>query len=216
MAPVKVYGAYYSTCTMRVLTTLYEKEAEYELVPIDLTKGEHKQPEFLARQPFGQIPVLDDGEIEIFESRAIFRHLALKFKEQGNELFGPTPNDRSKIDSYIEAEQANFNPPISAIVYEKVWAPMYGRTTDEARVAENQEKLGKVLDVYEKILASRPYLAGEEFTLADLSHMPYSHYTINVAKAGQEFESRPNVKAWIDRLFARPSWAKILELQPKH
>jgi glutathione S-transferase len=50
-----------------------QKNVPYELKVVDLSKGAHKQPDFLAKQPFGQIPVLVDGDVEIFESRAIAR-----------------------------------------------------------------------------------------------------------------------------------------------
>ncbi|KAF5186855.1 Glutathione s-transferase [Thalictrum thalictroides] len=63
---LKVYGAGMSTCTARVLTVLLEKEAEYELVPINLAVGEHKQPAYLAKHPFGQIPVLEDDDLTLF------------------------------------------------------------------------------------------------------------------------------------------------------
>ena len=55
---VKLYGMPLSTCTRRVATVLKEKNVPYELVPIDLSKGEHKKPEFTSLQPFGQVPVL--------------------------------------------------------------------------------------------------------------------------------------------------------------
>jgi len=57
MAPVTIYGMNFSTCTRRVITTLEEKNVPYELVVVDLSKGAHKQPEHLARQPFGQFPL---------------------------------------------------------------------------------------------------------------------------------------------------------------
>ncbi len=76
---IKVYGINMSTCTRRVLVTLIEMGLPHELVLVDLMKGEHKQPPHLARQPFGQVPVLEDVDgFQIFESRAIIRYLAKK------------------------------------------------------------------------------------------------------------------------------------------
>eukprot|EP00249_Psilotum_nudum_P002357 c15349_g2_i1 orf=83-298(+) len=67
-----VYGIAASTCTGRVLATIFEKGvADYAIQKVDLSTGEHKKPEFLALQPFGVIPVLKDGDLTIFESRAI-------------------------------------------------------------------------------------------------------------------------------------------------
>ncbi|RZC93540.1 hypothetical protein C5167_007353 [Papaver somniferum] len=72
---LKLYGFPMSSPTACVMTCLAEKEVEYELVNVDLSKGEHKFPAYLAKNPFGQIPVLEDGSVtlfgEIFDSLAI-------------------------------------------------------------------------------------------------------------------------------------------------
>ena len=72
---MKVYGFPGSTCTRKVLMTLHEKNCPYAFIPVDLGKGEHKQPEHLARQPFGVVPVLDHDGFVLYESRAIIRYL---------------------------------------------------------------------------------------------------------------------------------------------
>ncbi|GBG73427.1 hypothetical protein CBR_g16143 [Chara braunii] len=64
----KVYGLPISTCTRRILTVLEEVGADYTLEQLNLAKGEHKQPKFLALQPFGQIPVLEHSDLCIFEA----------------------------------------------------------------------------------------------------------------------------------------------------
>src|SRR3989338_3083513 len=82
----KIYGIPNSTCVQRVLTTLKEKNLDYELINIDLSKGEHKSASFLEKQPFGVIPVLQDDDFLIYESRAICRYLEAKHKNQGTQL----------------------------------------------------------------------------------------------------------------------------------
>lgn len=65
--------------------------------------------------------------------------------------------------------------------------------------------------MYEVQLAKQPYLAGEHFTLADLSHLPYTAYLVHVAGVTEPIYSRPHVKAWWDRISSRPSWQKVWE-----
>lgn len=72
---LQLHGAPYSTCTQRVLFAAYELGLEVNLVMVDLMKGEHKQPGHLEKQPFGQIPFLVDGDVHLYESRAIIRYL---------------------------------------------------------------------------------------------------------------------------------------------
>ncbi|KAJ9696452.1 hypothetical protein PVL29_008602 [Vitis rotundifolia] len=81
---LKLHGIPMSTCTTRVLTCLHEKGLDFELVPVNLFAGEHKQPPFLAKNPFGQIPVLEDGDLTLFGKSSVltfnhFPHNSLKF-----------------------------------------------------------------------------------------------------------------------------------------
>lgn len=209
MAIVKVYGLAMSTCTRRVLAVLEEKNVPYELVVVDLMKGEHKQPDFIAKQPFGQIPVLEDGDVRIFESRAIARYIVNKWGSQGTDLVGKDDKAKAATDAWVEVESNHFHGPASTIVFEKMFKGAFGAgPADEALVAAEVEKLNKVLDVYESILSKQPYLAGQEFSLADLSHLPYSEYLHKVGIT-EPFEKRPAVQAWWQRISARPSWKKL-------
>ncbi|KAK8966176.1 Glutathione S-transferase 3 [Platanthera guangdongensis] len=63
---LKLYGLPVSTCTGRVVAVIEELGLEYELVPVDLSAGEHKRPAFMERNPFGQIPALKDGDLVLF------------------------------------------------------------------------------------------------------------------------------------------------------
>lgn len=84
---IKLYGMEMSTCTRRVRCVLEEMGLPYEIVLVDLAKGEHKQPAHLAIQPFGQVPVLEDTDgTTIFESRAIMRYLVKKYPTEGNKI----------------------------------------------------------------------------------------------------------------------------------
>ncbi|KAL3683353.1 hypothetical protein R1sor_001375 [Riccia sorocarpa] len=209
---IKIYGGAKSTCTGRVLITLFEKEVDYELVEIDLSKGEHKSPEFLKHQPFGQIPYVVHEGLELYESRAIARSVAEWYAKQGSALYGSTAHEKAQVEQWLEVEAQNYNPAISSLVFQLVFAPWFGKTTDEAVVAAQTAKLESVLDIYEKRLSEKKYLAGDFFSLADLSHITYSYYFIKIAGKGAIYDSRPHVKAWIDGIFARPSTQKWLKL----
>jgi glutathione S-transferase len=213
---VVVHGAAYSTCTQRLLTTLAELNVEdYKLESVDLSKGAHKSPAFLKLQPFGQVPAMQDGDITIFESRAIARYLAEKYAGQGTALLGTTPKEKALVNQWWEVESQNFNPAASQIVYQKVFAPMFGAPCDEAVVAAQTAKLEKVLDVYEAHLAKSKFLAGDSFTLADLSHLPYTNMLVNAAGKADLFTSRPHVSAWWTAISQRPTFQKVLAMQ-KH
>ncbi|KAJ0627027.1 putative glutathione transferase [Helianthus annuus] len=63
---VKVYGPIQAACPQRVLACLFEFGVDFELITVDLDSNEHKQPDFLQKQPFGQVPVVEDGEFRLF------------------------------------------------------------------------------------------------------------------------------------------------------
>ncbi|MES6669710.1 glutathione S-transferase N-terminal domain-containing protein, partial [Cutibacterium acnes] len=168
---IKVYGSPVSTCTGRVVACIEELDLEYELVPVDLTTGEHKRAPHIDRNPFGQIPALEDGKVVLFESRVITRYLARQYgKGKGGHLLKEeSPAEAAAVDQWIEVEAQHFNGPISTIVFQILFLPVFfGGKTDEAVVAAEVEKLGKVLDVYEARLSKTKYLAGEKYSLADL------------------------------------------------
>ena len=121
---LKLYGNPHSTCTQRVLTVLHELSIPHELVVIDFAKGEHKAPAFLAVQPFGQVPYIDDDGFKLFESRAIARYLALKYGGIGKII--PDPSDVQKTALFEQAlcvELANFDPLASGVALELVYKP---------------------------------------------------------------------------------------------
>lgn len=68
-----------------------------------------------------------------------------------------------------------------------------------------------MLDVYEALLSTRPYLAGSEFSLADLSHLPYTQYLLNAGVTAPFLDGRrPHVKAWWERCSGRHAWQQVL------
>ncbi|KAK7333728.1 hypothetical protein VNO80_30505 [Phaseolus coccineus] len=112
---VKVYGPDYAT-TKVVLVCLIEKEVEFETVHVDGFKGEQKQPEYLKLQPFGLFPVVQDGDYVLYESRAILRYFAEKYKNQGTNLLGKTIEDRGLVEQWLDVEAHNYTPPIYNLV----------------------------------------------------------------------------------------------------
>jgi glutathione S-transferase len=188
-----LFGSPMSTCTKRVAMVLHETNTPFKFVHVDLMKGGHKAPDYVAKQPFGQVPYIvraprtilddevssdparqdDDGFI-LYESRAIARYIAAKAKSP----LLPT-GDARKAALFEQAESievSNFTPSASGITFQRVVVPRMGRSTDEALVAELAKTLEAKLAGYEAILAKQKYLAGDEITLADLSHLPHGAF----------------------------------------
>ncbi|XP_015973367.1 glutathione S-transferase F9 [Arachis duranensis] len=208
---VKLYGP---TCasSKRALVCLIEKEVEFEVVPVDVSKGEHKDPEFLKLQPFGVVPVIQDGDYTLYESRAIMRYYAEKYKSQGTELLGKIIEERGIVEQWVEVEANNFHPWAYKLAIHVLFSSIIGITPDPKIIEESEANLSKVLDIYEERLSKSKYLGGDFFSLADISPLPFIDYIVN--NMGREYliKDRKNVSAWWDAISNRPSWKKVLEL----
>ncbi|KAI0701450.1 glutathione S-transferase C-terminal-like protein [Cerioporus squamosus] len=207
---LKLYGIQQSTCTKRVRIVLEELNVPYELVVVDYLNGEHKSPEFVAIQPFGQIPYLDDDGFKLYESRAIARYLALKYGGIGKLI--PDPSDYEKTALFEQAasvELCDFDAIVSPLAYESLYKPMFGERTDKAIVERLTATLKAKVAVYDTILGKSKYLAGDELTLADLFHLPYGSLLAKQNIDFLESDEYPNVARWWKDISSRASWNKV-------
>ena len=199
---MKIFGSPGSTCTRKVLMTLNETATPYDLVLVDLAKAEHKQPAHLARQPFGQIPVLEDGGFQMYESRAIARYLDGK---AGGTLTPKDPQARARMEQWISVETSNFAPHAMKFIYHGVFK--------REQTPEVLKAAGAALDtafgVLEHALATQSYLAGDQFSLAEICFAPYLEYLPATPAAGKLAE-HPQVAAWWSKVSSRPAWLKTV------
>lgn len=198
---IHLFGQPASTCTRKVLTVLAETNTPYELTVVELGKGEHKAAPHLARQPFGQIPVIEDDGFRLFESRAIARYLDEK---AGGPLTPKTIREHALMNQWLSVEQSNFSPAIMKFVYHYA----FNRPQEEAVLASANKMVETTLGAISNSLADAPYLAGNQFTIADIGYMPYLEYTINSPLRGT-YEKFPHVISWWNRISERPSWRKV-------
>ncbi|KQK11381.1 glutathione S-transferase 3 [Brachypodium distachyon] len=207
----KLFGYALSSNSVRIAALLNEKGLDYDLVAVDL---DNKTPEFLAISPFGQIPAFQDGDDTLFESRAISRHIATKYRTSGPDLL-PTPS--AKLEVWLEVESQHFYPAVADLVYElrvRPRLPGGGGAPEPGKVGELARKVAAVLDIYDAHLADNKYLAGDQFTLADVNHMAQLFVMSLTPRAAELVAAREHVKAWWDEISARPAWKKTVAALP--
>ncbi len=200
-----IYGNPMSTCTRKVLCTLAEKNAPFEFSVVDFATGQHKQPAHLAHQPFGQVPAIDDGGFQMYESRAICRYL--DETRDGAKLTPADAQGRAAMEQWISVETSNFAPQAMKIIGQLIMVAMRGGTPDMKIVEQGREGVTKAVVVLDAHLAGRSYLVGDSFTLADICYLPYIEYLFACGQ-GDLITSHANVNAWWERCSARPSWRK--------
>ena len=154
---MKVYGHPMSTCTRKVLTTLAETNTPYELVLVDLMKGEHKQPEHMARHPWGKVPSIDDDGFTLLESRAICRYINDKV---GGKLVPTDLRARAMMDQWTSVEYSYFTTPTMKHVFHH----MFQRPQEAASLESAHKDLEQTLPALDAHLAKNLYFAGADFS----------------------------------------------------
>jgi len=205
---LKLYGHTISPPSRLVAAVLYEKEIQFEFISVDLFKGEHKKPEYVAKNPFGQVPCIDDNGFILYEARAICRYLDETYPNKGTKLIPLDPKKRALMDQAIFTEVCNFDQQCNTIIFESIIKKTaFGKDPDTENVKQATERLAAKLDVYEKLLSKQKYIAGDELTLADLYHLGGGSL---LPKCGVNvIQDRPNVARWFDEVSNRPSWQKV-------
>jgi GSH-dependent disulfide-bond oxidoreductase len=194
---------------MRARIALEECGLKYNWHPIDLAKGEHKTPQFLALNPMGQIPVIVDNEgpggskVTLAQSSAIMVYCAEKV---GKFI----PKDGTKKAAMLEAfmsASTDITPgfgSINACIRAKDPAP-YAAAGDMFK-----QRLKGYFKVWDDFLGKRKYAAGDEFTIADLSL--YAGYWRTKGALPELVEGMPNLARWGNELAARPAIQRATKL----
>ncbi|KAF5350518.1 hypothetical protein D9756_008530 [Leucocoprinus leucothites] len=209
---LKFYGYTHSTAAKIVAMVLREKQIPYEYIPIDLGTRENRASEYLALQPFGQVPTIDDDGFILYESRAIARYLVENYPGQGTELIPSDPKKRALFDQAASVEAFCFDHYVNPIILEGLLPKIRGQPYNEERIKQLADDLSKRLDVYDQILSKQKYIAGDELTLADLYHLPGGSLLplvgINV------IQEKPNVARWFNEISNLDSWKKVKDGLP--
>lgn len=174
----------------------------YESVDVDLRAGAQKAPEFLAMNPFGQIPVLEDGELVLADSNAILVYLARKYDPSGRWL-PDDPVGAARVQRWLSvaAGPLAYGPAASRRIC------LFKTPQDLAFAQGIAAGLLKVLDA---VLASEPYLAGAAPTLADLAMYAY---TARAPEGQIDLAPHGNVNGWLRRVEGLPGFVPMLKSQ---
>lgn len=195
--PIKLFRHPLSGHAHRVELMLSLLGLPTELVFVDLAVGAHKQPEFLAINPFGQVPVIDDNGSVLSDSNAILVYLAQKY---GNGKWLPSdPLGAAKVQRWLSvaAGQIASGPARARLI------TVFGAPYNAEETIANSHAL---LRVVEQELADSAFLAGSQATLADVAG--YS-YIAHAPEGNVSLADYPNVRAWLTRIEALPGFVPM-------
>lgn len=171
---------------------------QYELVDVALARGEHKQAPFLALNPFGQVPVLEDGDSVIADSNAILVYLAEKYDPE-HRFYPADALGRARVQRWLSVAAGQlFAGPCAARMVKVFNAPF-----DHAAAVKKSDELFTLLEAE---LTPRDFLVGDHATIADVALYTY---TAHAPEGGISLAQYPAIRAWIARIEALPGFVAM-------
>jgi len=198
---IKLYGHEMSGNSYKVRLFLELLKVDYEWIKVDLLKGEHKSPEYLALNPFGQIPLLIDGDIKLADAQAILVYLA---KLYGDEQWLPLEAlPLAQVVRWLSTTAGEIRQgPENARLYH-----LFGATS--INIERAHQKAEHILTQLNQHLSNRTWLELERPTIADIAVFPY----VALSPDGKiDLAPYPNVLSWIDRVKQLPGYIPMAGL----
>ncbi|HEY6556136.1 MAG TPA: glutathione S-transferase family protein [Polyangiaceae bacterium] len=203
---MKLYDFAFSPNCRKVRAVGYELGVTFEYAPVNLIQGEQRAPAFLARNPNGRVPVLEDGELILWESNAILLYLATKYA-------GPAPlvpsdmRDRADVDRWLAWQLAHLSPAASKVAFERIVKKFTGQgAPDPVQIEAGTVEFAKMSAILDAALGDKEYVAGRlsvaDFALAAV----YS----TASACGLDVTPYKKLGAWLERVLARNSMRRAL------
>ena len=200
-----IWGRNNSVNVQKALWCCEELGLAYKRVDAGGTFGVVNTPEYRRLNPNGLVPTIDDDGFVLWESNAIVRYLAGKHGQGG--VFPAEPRTRALADQWMDWQVSLFWPTIRPVFMGLVRTPEPQR--DMQAIESARAKTAETLGILDAHLASRRFLAGDAFTIADI---PMGCSIWRWMMLPIERPRQPNVERWFDALKQRPTYEKIVML----
>lgn len=178
---------------------------DVNIIELDMLAGDLEKPEFIALNPNGMVPALEDGNLKLWESNAITQYLASMAPD--NTLYPDDPAIRADIHRWQNWEECHFNRACGNYLFENVLKPIFNMGEPDLAVLKEAEKnFKRFAKVLEDHLAGRDFILAKDITIADFSVGSMLIYT---DAAGIPLASFKNISNWKKRMEAINSWAEV-------
>lgn len=200
---LKLYDYLPSQNAWKVRLLLNHLGLAYQTIPVSIFEGEGRAPAYLRVNPGGKVPALEleDGRT-LAESSAILAYLA-----DGTDYLPADRYLRARVHQWLSFEQEQVEMSIGSLRY---WTMTGKLPQRDATIVEGKRKAAlRTLALLDNELASRPFIAGDTYTIADMSIFAYAS---RAAEAGLSLEAYPHFRAWIERVQSQPGF--LAEMHP--
>lgn len=195
---MKLYGVPLSGHTHRAELFLKLLKLPHEYVMVDMKNGENRKPPFLGMNSFGEIPVLQDGDVTLADSNAILVYLACKYDDSGRWL-PRDPVAAANVQRWLAVAAGKIagGPATARLV------TVFGMQRDHEAAKAIAARL---FDAMEQELQGRNWLVGEHATIADIACYTY---IAHAPEGGVSLKPYPNMRAWLDNVRALPGFVPM-------
>ncbi len=201
-----IWGRLSSVNVQKVVWCADELGLAYERRDAGGKFGVNDTPAYLAMNPNGLVPVLEDDGFVLYESNAIVRYLAAR--DGAGALWPASLRERADVDRWMEWQSSNYTPAMTAIFWQLIRTPVEQRDPSVIEGSRAKcERLGAVLDRH---LESREFLAGGRFSAADIAVGCAAHRWLRLPVTR---EPRPHLERWYRELALRPASRQVTTLE---
>jgi glutathione S-transferase len=195
-----LWGRANSSNVMKVVWLLEELGLPYKRIDVGGPFGRTHTPDYVAMNPNGLVPTLQEDGFTLWESNAILRYLCAA-NTPGSALWPDDPKARANIDHWMDWQQTTVGPPLGIVFTGLVRTPPEERNMGAIEAAVLSA--GKCWSMLDRQLAHHPYVAGPAFTLADIPLGVHVHRWFSFVVHRPE---TPHLAAWYHRLLERPAY----------
>ena len=207
MSRLEIIGAPQSNFVRTVRMACVEKGVDYALDP-----ARPHTPPVAAIHPFGKIPVMRHGDVSLCESKAICTYVDLAFA--GPPLVPRDPIGAARTEEWVSLVNTMIDPVLArSYLVAYFFSGLPDGMPDRARIEAALPRMREVFAVLERELATRHYLAGDAFSLADMFLFPLIHYMRLMPESAEMMAGAPCLRAWFERVAARDA-ARATEPPP--
>jgi glutathione S-transferase len=202
MSDITIHGIPGSPYVRAVLLGLEEKSVPYNFV--HMAPMESKQPEHLARHPFGRIPSFVHGDFALYETQAILRYIDAVFP--GIALRPSDPRAAARMDQMVGIVDWYFFRDISATIgFHRLIAPQFGMATDESVIAAAIPKAAICVAELDRLIGDQTFITGDKLSIADLMLAPHFEFFSATPESVALLAPYPRLSAWLIRMQSRQS-----------
>lgn len=196
-----IWGRTNSVNVIKVLWCADELGLEYRRHDVGGSFGGNRSPEYLAMNPMGLVPTVEDDGFVMWESNATVRYLCAKYG--AGSLYPGSLVARADADRWMDWSQTAIAAPLTAVFWNLVRKPPGER--DAKAVAQGAERLIELFGMLDHVLAARPFVAGDRLTMGDI---PLGAQAFRFVTLVPERPPMPSLDAWYMRLTEHPGYAR--------